>query len=313
MHGGHFIALSSAWRTVTGAIHCFFQGRAITDAEIGTDHIVRSRVASLVCFLHKTVALGKFVSQGECIHLQRRSACHTESTDADAGHVPVVDSPESLQNILLLACGVELQDAITRESYIPTQDELLISALELRGKDGEAGLRVHDISSVGFDVRCRNVTTRGRMKDYVRVLLQRIIVRDEHGCVQDPWTFLFVPMMAWMICALQEYYRASFKNVSPDQRLKYSFIPDEFLFRRQLRWVADRWKGLPDAIEELDYAAVDTLIAPLPVFTVNPVAESPPPGECIRICTECLTRSPTHVVRWNQLCQKAPAKRLTTG
>lgn len=162
---------------------------------------------------------------------------------------------------------------------MPTEDDMLMAALKARGKTPLDGLRVHDISAVGFELRCRDVAARGRMKDYLRVMSTRIIVRDEHGNIQDPMTFIFIPMMAWFIRALEEYYQARFNATSRSRLSERVFVPDEFLFKRQLRWVTSRWKGLAEAVEELDYASIDTLVSNLPVFTVHPVDNPPSPGE----------------------------------
>ena len=153
---------------------------------------------------------------------------------------------------------MELQNAICTLNYMPTEDAFLIAALERRGKTPTDGLRSHDISSASFEMRCRNVAARGRTRDYLRVLFTQITVRDEEGVVRDPLQFLFVPILAWFMKGLEGYYEASFK-ISP--RASDVFVPDEFLFRRQLRWVAARWDGLSDAVDDLDHTRIKYLVA----------------------------------------------------
>ncbi|KAJ3536097.1 hypothetical protein NMY22_g6184 [Coprinellus aureogranulatus] len=109
------------------------------------------------------------------------------------------------------------------------------------------------------------------MKDYLRVLFSGITVQDQTGRVQDPWSFLFIPMLAWMIRAVDGCYRANFEDVPAQSCSTSSAIPPRFLFDRQLRWVTDRWEGLRRSVEELQNVVVDGLIAPLPPFTVTPL------------------------------------------
>ena len=207
----------------------------------------------------------------------------------DAGHFPIIDTPNTLLDLLFFACGVELQNATCVWSYQPTKDNDLVLWLAQAGLTAVEGLRSHDLSQVDSQTRYLNVLSRGRMQDLLRVVSQQVVVKDSHGTVQDLRTFLFLPMLAWLIHALKAYYERShhtrFRGRSPPPSLsdeeqigEYPF-PDQSLFHRQLCWVAARHSGLPQEVAKLRGSPVDNLIRPPPTFTLTRKPELPHSSE----------------------------------
>lgn len=202
----------------------------------------------------------------------------------DIGHIPSLDSRESLLNLVVFACGIELQNAICPQSYEPVEtDSLLRCALLLEGVSPDDALKRFDISEKSYEMRLQNICSRGRIIQVLRVVFKRFSILDAAGTPQDGWSFVFIPTLAWMIHALKHYYNASLKSVPESDRSILS-LPSRDLFSAQLEWTADRWLELRDAVDKLerDQIPVDNLMAPLSPFTIHPI---PNPRMCALLTT----------------------------
>ncbi|TEB24920.1 hypothetical protein FA13DRAFT_1796778 [Coprinellus micaceus] len=249
-YGGHFLAISTLARTIIGGVHTFFQGSITTN----TDHpSILTRIDSVIAFLHKTLALGDIDEQ-------------------DQGHLPTFDSVQSLQDLLIVACGVELQNATCSESYEVTTDPVLLCLLQMRKETADQVFEKHDISKMPYDTRCMAVHSRGRIYDPLKVIFQQVDIVDETGnLIEDPWHHLFVPTLAWFIAGLKGYYRDS-------ARISGHSLPKLQLFERQLRWTisSQQWPTLEAELSKLKRKWVSNFICPPPVSAVRPKANPPP-------------------------------------
>lgn len=212
------------------------------------------------------------------------------------GHIPVIDSPSSLENILLFACGIELLSATSVFSYLPTRDPDLTSWLRSRGETEHDGLVAHDISALGMQARHLNILSRGRMRDVLRVIFQGLNIKDVQRQPQDPMTYLFLPTLAWFITALRRYYDLSF---SPSVVMGDNYrIPDRKLFNRQLDWIVLRYPELESHMDKLQGADVDNLVCRLPAYSLTHQS-APLPGTHNIVCySSGAAHSSTSPVRW---------------
>ncbi|KAJ3534560.1 hypothetical protein NMY22_g6870 [Coprinellus aureogranulatus] len=244
LFGGHFLSVSTLARTVVGGVHTFFEPNVTN-----TDHpTTLSRIHSVIAFLHKTMALG-------------------ERGPDDEGHIPTLDSVESLRDLLFVACGVELQNAICETSYQLCTDVVTLRLLQLRQESAQIGFDKHDISGMPYSIRLGAVYSRGRMQDLLRVVFQKVEVIDEAGQqIEDPMAALFVPMLAHFISALRDYYQASVK-------IPTNTLPDRHWWDRQIDWTTNRasklWPTLAQELNRLEGREITNLIYNLPASEVR--------------------------------------------
>jgi hypothetical protein len=177
----------------------------------------------------------------------------------DKGHLPDFESHDGLKDLIVFACGIELQNAICPLSYQPTDDSYLVVALFNNGLSPLDALQRFDVSSSTHEMRIQNVHSRGRTISLLKGIFSRITVLDMEGTRLDPWTDLFIPTLAWFIHAIKAYAGV----VEP------SYLQ---LFVRQLEWTSKRWPELFAASERLsrDATAPSSLLWPdYPQVTVS--------------------------------------------
>ncbi|KAH6880233.1 hypothetical protein BKA70DRAFT_1447519 [Coprinopsis sp. MPI-PUGE-AT-0042] len=180
-YGGHFLAASTLQRTVAGSIHTFFRGGVITN----TNHpSFQSRMNTIACFFYKAIVLG-------------------DTHDLDEGHVPKFTTASGLTDLIVFACGIELQNAICPLSYKSTDDEHLVAMLENCGVSPDDALHRYDFSQSTHEMRVQNVHSRGRVIALLKFVFARIdVIDDRDGARLDPWFDLFIPTLAWFIHAI---------------------------------------------------------------------------------------------------------------
>ncbi|KAJ2931990.1 hypothetical protein H1R20_g5095, partial [Candolleomyces eurysporus] len=192
--------------------------------------------------------------------------------DLDTGHVPNVTTTAGLSDFLIFACGIELQNCLCVSSYRPTQDPVLIEMLTHKNVlSPEEALWKYDVSSMAHETRVHNIASRARVRVTLRELFRHIVVIDGAGVVQEPWTFLYIPTLAWFIHALKGYYKRSFREDSlKAKEVPEIHVPDSSLFHRQLEWASRRWPELKNQVDYLEQQDIeaDNLAYALPPFTI---------------------------------------------
>ncbi|KAF6746522.1 hypothetical protein DFP72DRAFT_973400, partial [Ephemerocybe angulata] len=183
-HGGYFLSSACLSRTVCGAVHTFFESRVATNTD-GPAFV--GRVNSLAAFYHK------------CIALQ-------DAVDEDDAHLPNVGTVDGLTNLLVFACGIELLNALSTDSYLPVSDDALVASIAKKDMDPDTALDLYDMSAVAHETRLHNACSRGRMVDLLERIFARYTIVDTEGREQDGWDFLWIPMLAWFIHALKDYH-----------------------------------------------------------------------------------------------------------
>ncbi|KAH6884697.1 hypothetical protein BKA70DRAFT_1237562 [Coprinopsis sp. MPI-PUGE-AT-0042] len=156
-HGGHFLAASTLQRTVAGSIHTFFRGGVITN----TDHpSFQGRMNTIACFFYKAIVLG-------------------DTHDLDKGHVPDFTTASGLTDLIVFACGIELQNAICPLSYKPTDDDHSVAMLKKCGVSPDDALQKYDFSQSTHEMRVQNVQSRGRVIALLEFIFARVDVIDK--------------------------------------------------------------------------------------------------------------------------------------
>ncbi|RXW12837.1 hypothetical protein EST38_g13015 [Candolleomyces aberdarensis] len=185
--GGHFLATSTMPETLYGMIHCFFKGKMLTNIDHPT---IQSRINAIVCYFYKALFLG--------------------TPDLVTGYLPDISTQDGLQQLIATVCLVELHNMICLESYQPTNEELVAWRLQEDGISIDDALSLYDVSSVAYSSRMENIYSRGRAISVLKATLGRVTTQGEDGKTVDGWNDLFVPMLAWLLVALQGYYNMAF-------------------------------------------------------------------------------------------------------
>ncbi|RXW25757.1 hypothetical protein EST38_g5 [Candolleomyces aberdarensis] len=272
--GGHFLATTTMPATLFGAIHCFFMGHIITNIDAPS---IQSRVNAMICYFYKCLVLGV--------------------PEPQPGYLPDILSRDGIEQLLATACLAELQNAICSLSYDPTNDNLWIWQLGLDGINVDKALDQYDVSAVPYASRLENIFSRGRACVLLKAVFSRVIIKNDNGEHLDGWNDLFIPMLAWLIVAIQEYSRRAFakkcqgdkdddeecdhsgeNNVADDQWTKGDHMLRRLL-SRQMEWTSRRWNELQ---EEVNRLAADGSVKPellewdMPRFTIQ---EKPGPWQ----------------------------------
>lgn len=211
--------------------------------------------------------------------------------------------------MLLLACVVEVQNALCPLSYNFTDDPSLLALLDKQGHTPLAALADYDISGMTHEMRLQNVYSRGRMQALLRHIFDRqITIRKPCGVeMRDPWGQLFIPTFAWFINCLKTYLGLSLASTREthigkkrirDQVLSASLGPVPVdsgvnfraLFKVQMRSSSLRWEPLTDAVKKLQdkHKAPDSKIKTLlppdihTSFTVAKKVQATGPGKSFR-------------------------------
>lgn len=244
-HGGHFLTVSCLKQIVLAAVHSYFEGRVATNTR---NESFWGRLNALACFMYRAFVLGI-------------------ADEEDAVHLPDLTSEEGLYAFLLFACLMEVQHVICPETYEVTTDDAILAGLSFQGMGPAEALELCDVSAVSHSVRVQRVYSRGRMEETVKAVSTQMGVFYEDGTTVDVWHDLYVPMQAWFICALKDYYkRSALINIddslfdhgdsnasgegSADPHL--NFPPPKDLFERQLEWSTEKWDELRSAVQALE-------------------------------------------------------------
>ena len=188
-------------------------------------------------------------------------------------------------DLLLLACVVEVQNALCPLSYNFTDDPSLLALLDKQGYTPLAALADYDISSMTHAMRLQNVYSRGRMQVLLRHIFDhRITIRKPCGVeMRDPWGQLFIPTFAWFLSYLKTYLGLSLSSTR-ETRVGKKRIRDQVpptspvavdngvnfraLFNVQMRSSSLRWEPLTDAVKKLQEkhkgrdSKINTLLPP---------------------------------------------------
>ncbi|TFK16335.1 hypothetical protein FA15DRAFT_662241, partial [Coprinopsis marcescibilis] len=230
-HGGHFLAMSTIAETVWGFCHTFFEGHIITNIDHPT---IRIRINTISSFLHKHIVLNDF-------------------SESDVGHVPDLSTPQGMTDLLMFACAVEIQHVVCFDTYRPASSGPLISVLGVHGISPQDALDRFDVSSIIHDQRIQNAYSRGKTYDVLREAFARVMVTDKNGHAHDPWSWLFIPMLGWLLHALKEYYRRSYGKVDVEDYEEEREVHVTYSqFLRQLEWTSMRWKELKVEFDRLE-------------------------------------------------------------
>ncbi|KAJ3549148.1 hypothetical protein NMY22_g993 [Coprinellus aureogranulatus] len=258
--GGHFLPTSCLWRTVVGYIHSFMEEEILTNI----DHVsIRSRLNAIASFFFKVYILGDFHG-------------------LDEGHLPDVTTREGLMNLIIFACGIEIQHAVCSDAYRTTSDSSIIAGIKARGlaeEDdlGEA-LGLYDISKVSHQMRLETMYARARIHLVVKAVLENTSIMDTDGIPRDSWNHIFVPTLTRLLYGCLDYFERS--NGGKD-------CSDTHFFR-QLTWVGMRYPEVFDLFQ--DWQAAEggacrddlppfNIIFPMPEFTIVRPAKPPMLGE----------------------------------
>ncbi|KAJ3521771.1 hypothetical protein NMY22_g12177 [Coprinellus aureogranulatus] len=249
VRGGFFLATCQLHASVLGNIHTFFHRDRF---RVQADSALQSRLNSIAAFFYRSlVETGREgLSEGEKAHI-------VDYTMVD-----------SLKSLLIFACGIELQNATSHQTYMSTGDHGLLQALRQRQISRSTALESFDLSAMTCKDRIEATFAKGRMVEVVRAVFRSIIIQDIHGNIQEGWDFLYLPMLAWMISSLKKYYRLA----TAQEYLGGATPPAASLFLRQLDWCARRWDALKTLVRTYDSEPslnMDSIIRPWPEFTVR--------------------------------------------
>jgi hypothetical protein len=111
--------------------------------------------------------------------------------------------------LVAFACLIEVQNAVNHDSYRYTEDAAVAAGLRDHGYEPEEVLDLFDISRATQDARIQRVYSRGRILAAVMATFDRITLIDEHGKHLDGWESIYIPSLAWFICALKDYHTQS--------------------------------------------------------------------------------------------------------
>ena len=212
-------------------------------------------------------------------------------------YLPDILSRDGIVELLATACLAELQNTVCPLSYKPTDDDLWILQLGKKGMTEEDALEEFDVSAAPYTSRLENIFGRGRACILLKAVFSRVVLTNDKGEHLDGWNDLFIPMLAWLIAALQGYSRQAFAKKHRDDKDegeeydssgenepeaaddKWTEDDRKFqtLFNRQIEWTSCRWNELQEAVKRLANESVqpDLLEWDMPYFTV---AEKPGPS-----------------------------------
>ncbi|KAJ2931477.1 hypothetical protein H1R20_g5539, partial [Candolleomyces eurysporus] len=206
--GGHFIATSTLDKTVAGIVHGFFLGNIITN----TDH-------------------------EEIWNMLQRQMIFYHLAFQEDGHLPDLDTLPGLRSIFLFFCIIELQHVFCILSYREAQ-----AANYPHLRESELAL-LFDVNAASKEHRWRRIYSRGVMRDLICYMASRYhFFSRTTGNAVDPYCDIFVPQVAWIIVAAQEYYRRVYgANPSPmppssTNNEELAFVPQKDVFEKQLDW-----------------------------------------------------------------------------
>lgn len=177
--------------------------------------------------------------------------------------------------MVLLACLVELQNALCPLSYECSTDSAILALLHQRGLQPHLALADFDISEMSHELRLQCIYSRGRMVYLLRdFLFRKYRLRDRNGQIMDPWCQIFIPTLAHLITALKTYSTGVFEDGyagSGKRKAKGKKSPQSFtrqLVNVQLKSSSRRWDELDAAVKACKVRPT-TLLPPDIAFTVE--------------------------------------------
>ena len=212
-------------------------------------------------------------------------------------YLPDILSRDGIEELLAIACLAELQNTVCPLSYKPTDDDLWILQLGKKGMTVEDALEDFDVSATSYASRLENIFARGRACVLLKAVFSRVILMNDSGERVDGWNDLFIPKLAWLLVALQEYSRQALARKHQDDQdddeeydgsgegdvADSQWVGDDTrfhaLFNRQIEWTSSRWNELQEAVNRLATSKgvkPDLLEWDMPHFTV---AEESDPGK----------------------------------
>ncbi|KAJ2937070.1 hypothetical protein H1R20_g29, partial [Candolleomyces eurysporus] len=212
--GGHFLATSTIDKTVVGIIHGFFLGNIITNVE---HEEIWNILQRQMIFYHLGMA--------------KMHRSHRED-----GHLPDVTMLPGLRSIFRFFVIIELQHVFCVLSYRQAQPE---DYPHLREADLSP---LFDLNAASKAHRWRRIYSRGVMRDLISYLASRYTFFDTtRGDFVDPYQDIFVPLVAWVILAAQEYYNRVYvlpagNSALPSASDKVGFVPSKDIFEKQMGW-----------------------------------------------------------------------------
>ncbi|KAF6762010.1 hypothetical protein DFP72DRAFT_1164876 [Ephemerocybe angulata] len=227
-HGGYFLATSTLQLSIHGAIHAFFNSRSSTSFG---HHVFEQQMNSLAAFFYRTLVLG-------------------DARELDEGHIPDVSTPQGLEDLIRFACGIFTLTIITPSTYMVTEDVALIRALEKAGVSLEEALDKYDISKTSYENRRQTVINRGRIIATLKHVFAKLTVQCGDRTLLDPWKDLFIPSLAWLLYALEDYHDRSTRSRQSTQN-ESNFLPSKEQFDRHIISAANQWPELLKGLSEL--------------------------------------------------------------
>lgn len=227
-HGGYFLATSTLQRSIHGAIHAFFNPRSSASLE---HHVFEQEMNSLAAFFYRTLVLG-------------------DARELDEGHIPDVSTLQGLEDLIRFACGIFTLTIIAPSTYMVTEDVALIRALEKAGVSLGEALDKYDISETSFENRRQAVINCGRITATLKHVFAKLTVQCGDRTLLDPWKDLFIPSLAWLLYALEDYHDRSTRSRQSTQN-ESNFLPSKEQFDRHIISAANRWPEVLKALSEL--------------------------------------------------------------
>ncbi|KAF6754401.1 hypothetical protein DFP72DRAFT_898959 [Ephemerocybe angulata] len=225
-HGRHYLSTTTLQDAIHGAVHSFFEGRIATNV----DHpVFEQQMTSIAAyFYHHLVELDN------------------PGTDQDGGYAPDPCTRAGFKDLIRFACGIQILGIISPSMYTVTDDPFLVEKLGKEDLSPREGLEKYNISQASYESRRQLIFARGRVIATLKHVFAQVDVQLDFD-ILDPWRDLFIPSLAHLLYALQDYYDRSSRTSSTDNN---TFpLPTKKLFDRQVESVAGQW---PELLEDLD-------------------------------------------------------------
>ncbi|KAH6917890.1 hypothetical protein BKA70DRAFT_1393732 [Coprinopsis sp. MPI-PUGE-AT-0042] len=123
----------------------------------------------------------------------------------DRRYLPLLTKPKQFNDILLFICGIEAQNMVSLGSYENPTNSLLSAFLQQSGVLPHVAFRDFDLNNIDEEMRFANILSRGRVRHLLDFFFSNLTIVDKDGNIQDGRKFLFDPLFAWFLVALQHY------------------------------------------------------------------------------------------------------------
>ncbi|KAF6754402.1 hypothetical protein DFP72DRAFT_1170144 [Ephemerocybe angulata] len=227
-HGGHYLATTTLTDAIHGAVHSFFEGRIATNV----DHpVFEQQMTSIAAYFYHHL-----------VELNDRD---------DGGYMLNPYTRQGFEDLIRFACGIQILGIVSPSMYTETDDPVVIKMLQKAKVSPKDALEMYNISQAPYESRRQLIFARGRVIATLKHVFAQVDV-DTPLEVLDPWRDLFIPSLAHLLYALQDYYDRSSRTSSTDNN---PFpLPTKELFDRQVESVAEQWPELLEGLGNLKKA-----------------------------------------------------------